>query len=372
MQGTNWQGSRIEKNRKIRRDVGFMASLNNRTTLGRVVVTVIAGALSGTLAGCNSTSTGSGESASHINTTTKFSVAEYGVPASPRVTTARSVKKGGGRDHIGKPYKVRGKWYVPKEEPGYDKAGLASWYGPNFHGRLTANGEVYDQFHLSAAHPTFPLPSYARVTNKKNGKSVVVRVNDRGPFAHGRIIDVSSKAAELLQMKRDGVAAVRVEYVGRAPLEGNDMPFLMASYNGGGNSVPTSNGAGDYGASGVMLAMNGPQPSTSLPGVGSAVNGGLALQAQPAVMTASAGAAMAASMPPATVPVFEAVVLPASFTLPEAGPVPGDRPFMPGPMANAVPEGFSDIGMAYRGDRPKSGDTSPFAALLGNRIAGNR
>jgi rare lipoprotein A (peptidoglycan hydrolase) len=162
------------------------------------------------LSGCSSTSkSGGGSAGSHINTKTKFSSDEYGVGASPRVTTEVRPKKGGGRSFVGKPYRVRGKWYTPKEDPNYDKAGLASWYGPNFHGRLTANGEIYDQFHLSAAHPTFPLPSYARVTNKKNGNSVIVRVNDRGPFAHGRIIDLSNKAAQLLDMKHEGVAAVR-------------------------------------------------------------------------------------------------------------------------------------------------------------------
>ncbi|WP_425494041.1 septal ring lytic transglycosylase RlpA family protein [Hoeflea alexandrii] len=167
---------------------------------------------------------------------------------------------------MGKPYRVRGKWYTPKEDPNYDKAGLASWYGPNFHGRLTANGEIYDQFHLSAAHPTFPLPSYARVTNKKNGNSVIVRVNDRGPFAHGRIIDLSNKAAQLLDMKHEGVAAVRVQYVGRAPVEGDDTRYLMASYQPGGSDAP----AGGVIASGVMLAMNA--VDQALPGVGSAAS----------------------------------------------------------------------------------------------------
>ena len=96
-----------------------------------------------------------------INTKTKFTSKEYGVSASKRVTTSKKVKKGGGTYKIGKPYKIRGKWYYPKEEKGYDKKGMASWYGPNFHGRKTANGEIFDQYHLSGAHPTFPLPSYA-------------------------------------------------------------------------------------------------------------------------------------------------------------------------------------------------------------------
>jgi rare lipoprotein A len=152
---------------------------------------------------------------------------------------------------------VRGKWYRPREQPGYDKIGKASWYGPNFHGRLTANGEIYDQYSLSGAHPTFPLPSYARVTNLANGNSVVVRVNDRGPYAHGRVIDMSAKAAELLDYKRKGIAKVRVEYLGKARLDGRDQRFLVASFKpgrgyrgGASSSVP-----------GVMLASNRPPAS---------------------------------------------------------------------------------------------------------------
>lgn len=166
----------------------------------------------------------------HINNKTKFAVNSYGVAASPRVTTARKVRKGGGRRQLGRPYKIRGKWYTPKEDFSYDKVGKASWYGPNFHGRLTANGEVYDQYGISAAHPTFPLPSYARVTNKTNGRSVIVRVNDRGPYHSGRIIDLSAKAASLLDYKKVGVARVQVEYLKQAPLHGRDQKMLAASF----------------------------------------------------------------------------------------------------------------------------------------------
>ena len=233
------------------------AGLRTVVSVGMVAVLALG------LAGCSSTSGSKGKtSTSHINTKSKFSVSEYGVAASPRMTTAKRPKKGGGRSMVGKPYRVRGKWYTPNEDPDYDKAGLASWYGPNFHGRLTANGEIYDQFHLSAAHPTFPLPSYARVTNKKNGNTVIVRVNDRGPFAHGRIIDLSNQAAELLDMKHEGVAAVRVEYVGRAPVEGDDTRYLMASYRPGGSNAPAEGVI----ATGVMMAMN--TVGAALPGVG--------------------------------------------------------------------------------------------------------
>ncbi|MBX9461651.1 MAG: septal ring lytic transglycosylase RlpA family protein [Aquamicrobium sp.] len=167
--------------------------------------------------------------------------------------------RGGGREQVGKPYKVKGKWYHPKEVPGYRNAGMASWYGDAFHGRLTANGEIYDMTHLTAAHPTMPLPSYARVTNRANGSSVIVRVNDRGPFAHGRIIDLSRRAAELLDYTQKGVAKVDVEYVGRAPLHGQDDAFLMASYRPGGAGPDPSDGL----PTGVMIAMNGPTPTIS-------------------------------------------------------------------------------------------------------------
>lgn len=115
---------------------------------------------------------------------------KYGVAASPRVVSSGPIPKGGGRAMVGKPYKIAGRWYHPKEDPDYVGVGLASWYGDAFHGRKTANGEVYDMNMLSAAHPTMPLPSYARVTNYSNNRSVIVRVNDRGPFAHGREIDL--------------------------------------------------------------------------------------------------------------------------------------------------------------------------------------
>lgn len=174
---------------------------------------------------------GSG-SYSDINNSTKFSSAEFGVSASRRVTTSNNIPKGGGRYQVGKPYRVAGRWYTPKHQPNYNSTGKASWYGPNFHGRETANGEIFDQYAISAAHPTLPLPSYVRVTNLENNRSIVVRVNDRGPFAHGREIDLSRRAAELLDFQHKGVAQVRVQYVGQAPLEGDDTAHLMASLNG--------------------------------------------------------------------------------------------------------------------------------------------
>jgi rare lipoprotein A len=158
----------------------------------------------------------------------------YGVSSSPRVVGfGEPVPKGGGTYRVGKPYMVAGRVYVPQENVNYRAEGLASWYGDDFHGRLTANGEVFDMNALTAAHPTLPMPCYARVTNLSNGKSLIVRVNDRGPYAANRLIDVSHKAAELLGFQGNGVAKVRVEYVGRAPLEGSDDRLLMATLRTG-------------------------------------------------------------------------------------------------------------------------------------------
>src|SRR2546429_3075583 len=159
---------------------------------------------------------------------------KYGVSSSPSVVGfGEPVPKGGGTYRIGKPYTVAGRIYVPEEDPNYRAEGMASWYGDDFHGRLTANGEVFDMASLTAAHPTLPIPSYARVTNVRNGKSLIVRVNDRGPYHDNRLIDVSNKAAELLEFKDNGVARVRVEYVGRPPLEGTDDRQLGATLRTG-------------------------------------------------------------------------------------------------------------------------------------------
>jgi peptidoglycan lytic transglycosylase len=159
---------------------------------------------------------------------------KYGVSTSPRVVAfGEPVPKGGGTYRVGKPYTVGGRIYVPEENVNYREEGLASWYGDDFHGRLTANGEVFDMASLTAAHPTLPMPCYARVTNLGNGKSVIVRVNDRGPYAGNRLIDVSNRAAELLEFKGFGVARVRVEYVGRAPLDGSDDRQLVATLRTG-------------------------------------------------------------------------------------------------------------------------------------------
>jgi rare lipoprotein A len=159
---------------------------------------------------------------------------KYGVSASQRVVEmGQPVPKGGGVYRVGKPYVVAGRTYTPEEDINYSAVGIASWYGDDFHGRYTANGEIYDMNSISAAHPTMPLPSYARVTNLKNHKSIIVRVNDRGPYAHDRIIDLSQRTAHLLGFHGNGLARVKVDYVGRAPLAGSDDRKLLATLRDG-------------------------------------------------------------------------------------------------------------------------------------------
>jgi len=146
---------------------------------------------------------------------------------SPHYSGKGEVPWGGGRYHVGKPYQVAGRWFEPHEDPDYDKKGTASWYGEAFNRRKTSNGEWFDMTRLTAAHPTLPLPSYVKVTNLENGREVVVRVNDRGPFVGTRIIDLSKRSAEVLDFKNKGKAQVRVQYIGPAPLNDNGR-HLMA------------------------------------------------------------------------------------------------------------------------------------------------
>ncbi len=153
----------------------------------------------------------------------------YGVRPSPRLFfEGDEIPKGGGSYMVGKPYKIAGKTYVPSEKP-FAGVGAASWYGSDFHGRRTANGEIFDRNSLSAAHPTMPLPSYARVTNLRNSRSIIVRVNDRGPYHAGRLMDVSQRVAEALEFDRVGTARVKVEWVGHANMAGDDDEKLMAT-----------------------------------------------------------------------------------------------------------------------------------------------
>lgn len=274
-----------------------------------------------------------------------FAESEYGVKASPRVYKGKHPPKGGGREMVGQPYKVKGKWYAPKEDKSYNKVGLASWYGSAFHGRLTANGEIYDQYSLSAAHPTFPLPSYARVTNLKTGSSLIVRVNDRGPYHPGRIIDISDKAADMLDMRHHGTAQVRVQYVGKARLDGRDQAFLMASYIPKGERI--RNPGGQI-ATGVMVASNDAtftprQELRSQP-----------VTPKPTVNRAAAVAYVAPAQAPAwagDLSDFEIMV-----QLPELGPMPAERP-------QYIEHSLGTLS-AYAEMRVETAQAAPFDAVL--------
>ena len=147
--------------------------------------------------------------------------------------TAGRSRRAGAATRSASPTQIAGRTYIPRENPNYRPTGIASWYGADFHGRKTANGEIYDMNSLSAAHPTLPLPSYVRVTNLHNRRSLVVRVNDRGPFHANRVIDLSKRAAHTLGLHQRGLARVRVEYVGRASLAGSDDRKLMATLRNG-------------------------------------------------------------------------------------------------------------------------------------------
>ncbi|MBA9065248.1 rare lipoprotein A [Methylobacterium fujisawaense] len=256
---------------------------------------------------------------------------KYGVKASPRLYNEGDViPKGGGRRYTGKPYVVAGQTYVPKENPnGYVREGLASWYGSAFHGRMTANGEVFDRHSIAAAHPTLPLPSYARVTNLDNGYSMVVRVNDRGPYHAGRVMDVSEEAADALGFHRKGTAHVRVEYVGKASVAGSDDRKLLASLRTDGRPA---------GRSTVMMADLGPTEDTerytrSAPAP---------LAFRPAQDSASEPAETPAARPERTAPVRAPIMLAsAAVTVPAAvqPTAPRVREFRPAPVQTAAAKG---------------------------------
>ncbi len=158
---------------------------------------------------------------------------------------------------VGDPYQIEGVWYYPAEDLNYDEAGVASWYGPGFHAKLTANGEDYDQNAMTAAHRTLPMPSFVRVTNLDNGRSVVLRINDRGPYARGRIIDISRRGAQLLGFEQNGTAKVRVQILRE---ESEQIADAMRSVNRVAGDR-ASKGTGTYIAR--APASNSPPPSAA-------------------------------------------------------------------------------------------------------------
>jgi rare lipoprotein A len=266
-----------------------------------------------------------------------FTEDAYGVSTSPRVAGAGSVRKGGGTFKLGSPYKVAGRWYVPSEDPGYDKQGIGSWYGDDFHGRKTANGEVFDMTALTAAHPTLPLPSYAYVTNLDTNRTVLVRVNDRGPYVNDRLIDLSHASARALGYEGRGMAHVRVRYAGRAPLNGDDRRERQFLAEQRWNTGRDGTAVAAYRPPQAPIAPPQPFPEGT-PGRWSPTAYRAALAGKPAPVVTRPMLASAAPPPPVwqAAPIYQptasipqrpsALAGPATYEVPVAGPAYATRP----------------------------------------------
>jgi peptidoglycan lytic transglycosylase len=211
---------------------------------------------------------------------------------------------------VGKPYKVKGKWYRPAHDPGYNKVGTASWYGRDFHGRATANGEIYNMNALTAAHTTLPLPSMVEVTNLENRRKVVVRVNDRGPFASNRIIDLSRAAARRLGFEKNGLAKVRVRYLGPAALPGQRSNRIYAKT---APKQPAAVAAQDHHHHPITEVRNGVTGAVSV------------VEAPPLASPPTASAMPPASSPTDTAPPSTVIASPTSPSVqPQAAPPEGE------------------------------------------------
>lgn len=282
-----------------------------------------------------------------------FPEAIYG-RASPKVIAdGEPVPKGGGQYLVGHAYTIAGKTYVPSEKK-YTAVGLASWYGSAFHGRRTANGEIYDRDAITAAHPTMPLPCYARITNLRNHRSMIVRVNDRGPFHSNRLMDLSSRAADALGYKGVGTTKIKVEYVGKAALSGSDDQKLLATLREDGRPAEL----GDFAFSSTRLAE---QEAAPQPVAARREDQEAALRAEPEAVAAPVRAAQvrepteprrAENIAPRRAEKFEPVALPSSeklalaelaatAALPRHAPLPPQRPFDLGRQA-AAHKGHAD------------------------------
>lgn len=244
-----------------------------------------------------------------------------GAPSAPG-SVARAPGDGVGHYKVGRPYMIKGKWYTPYVDYDYQETGLASWYGPGFHGRMTANGEIFDENDISAAHTTLPLPSVVRVTNLDNGRAMIVRVNDRGPFVDGRILDVSRRTAQMLGFERDGLARVHVE------LLADDSKREMMIAKG---ELPR-----ETGATGTMLAQASPAaaaPATQV-AAGAPTDPPARLTPVSAVPLDAPTAAVPQPPPPTPAPVAVAPVrqFAAAASVPEpAAARPQDRPTVAAP-----------------------------------------
>jgi peptidoglycan lytic transglycosylase len=250
---------------------------------------------------------------------------------------------------VGKPYQIDGIWYYPQVDYAYSETGIASWYGPGFHGKATANGEPYDQNSLTAAHRTLPLPSMVRVTNLENGRQLALRVNDRGPFARGRILDVSRRAAQLLGFEQNGTARVRVEIMAE---ESRQM-----AYNAGVYSLPPAQPAGSAGAS-----------TAGSPQVAAAPTGQVAEETLPALPGSQS--APAKPVQPAVKPITPAV--PIEDKVLQGNPQPdGKVTKVPVRATNMYVQAgaFTNQGNAYRLVRQlmKLGPTKIVPIIVGNQ-----
>jgi rare lipoprotein A len=262
------------------------------------------------------------------------------VPGSPPPPSSKPFDPGTYK--VGNPYQVEGKWYYPKVDLAYEESGIASWYGPNFHGKKTANGEIFDMTLIGAAHKTLPMPSVVRVTNLENGRSLIVRINDRGPFVRGRIIDLSRRAAELLGFSNKGTAMVHVrllpEESRRAAMEAGASGKHMMAFGPptpkASPSIPVSVEALAP-VEGVAVSMPAPQtarlpqPAANV-GAPSVVPAVTAPPPVPDTRTAAAS-----SQPPAVPPPYGAMTAIASNS---AKPSPQTQPPpMPAPTVSAPP-----------------------------------
>ncbi|WP_305069268.1 septal ring lytic transglycosylase RlpA family protein [Lichenibacterium dinghuense] len=290
-----------------------------------------------------------------------------GVWASPRVVDdGEAVPRGGGGFLVGRPYTIGGHLYVPNADPrGYVAVGTASWYGDAFHGRRTANGEIFDKGSISAAHPTLPLPSYVRVTNLKNGRSLIVRVNDRGPYHGGRVMDVSQRVAEALAFRNEGTGRVRIEYVGRATLAGDDDERLLATLTTDGRPARLDGVAEPVQVADAALPPRptGPSPLPNFPArVASLPIFRRGPPAEGPVPAAPPVEPVAAPAPPRATRALAAPVeaSPRRAAPARTGPVPRDpffKPLFPPPKREAAPRATISFGGPAR--RPVPPRRSP-------------
>lgn len=250
--------------------------------------------------------------------------------------TARSPDDGRGTYKVGKAYDIDGKTYYPAENWSYDETGMASWYGPGFHGRPTASGELYDQNSTSAAHPTLPLPSIVRVTNLANGKEVVARVNDRGPFAHNRIIDLSKGAARQIGLDISGTAKVRVqlltresEIIKQVALQGGGRDAQMAAI------ANLDSGAPSYSQPTAIASAPVTDRSVSVQQIPAPQ--GPTIAEQIAAREAAERAAAARPAPVATQPMPPLTLPPSTQPMVVAQPLPSSAPpLSPANLGNAI------------------------------------